>query len=69
MITTVTSSHTIPIPDDISRQFGIQPGRSGNVFLLPDEKGIKQRAKTENPRLCLSAHQTNPPFQPTRVNV
>ena len=26
MITTVTPSHTIPIPDDISRQFGIQPG-------------------------------------------
>ena len=26
MITTVTPSHTIPIPEDISRQFGIQPG-------------------------------------------
>jgi len=26
MITTVTPSHTIPIPDDISRKFGIQPG-------------------------------------------
>jgi bifunctional DNA-binding transcriptional regulator/antitoxin component of YhaV-PrlF toxin-antitoxin module len=26
MITTVTSSHTITIPEDISRQFGIQPG-------------------------------------------
>jgi bifunctional DNA-binding transcriptional regulator/antitoxin component of YhaV-PrlF toxin-antitoxin module len=26
MITTVTSNQTIPIPDDIRRQFGIQPG-------------------------------------------
>ena len=26
MITTITPSHTIPIPEDISRQFGIQPG-------------------------------------------
>jgi len=26
MIITVTPSHTIPIPDEISRQFGIQPG-------------------------------------------
>jgi bifunctional DNA-binding transcriptional regulator/antitoxin component of YhaV-PrlF toxin-antitoxin module len=26
MITTVTPNRTVPIPDDISRQFGIQPG-------------------------------------------
>jgi bifunctional DNA-binding transcriptional regulator/antitoxin component of YhaV-PrlF toxin-antitoxin module len=26
MITTVTPTHMIPIPDEVSRKFGIQPG-------------------------------------------
>jgi len=42
---------------------GVKPGRSGNVFLLPDEKEQKPRT----PRHCLIAHQPNRALEGTRV--
>jgi hypothetical protein len=69
MITTVTPTHMIPIPEDISRTFGIQPGWRLDWSLIEGRDEILVRVipgRGESARRLLGAGQR---FSPERDSV